>query len=109
MSILARKAESAGGQLIAFNTRTTALSQVCGCGQKRKKRLSERIHACTSGVIMQRDLFSAHLARLVKDDALQVAKARESCPGAEPLLIGFWAGLVTRADGLATGNPKPTR
>ncbi len=107
-SILTRKAESAGGQVIAFNTRTTALWQVCLCGQKRKKRLSERIHACTCGVTMQRDLFSANLARLVKDDALQVAKANQSWLGAEPLLTGFWAGLITCADGLATGNPKPT-
>ncbi|MHB1426813.1 MAG: hypothetical protein ACYC3I_26955, partial [Gemmataceae bacterium] len=34
LSILTRKAESAGGQIIEFNTRTTALSQVCFCGQK---------------------------------------------------------------------------
>ncbi len=77
---------SAGGHVVEFNTRTTALSQICLCGQKHKKRLSERIHACDCGVTMQRDLFSAYLASFVEDDALQVAKAAESWPGAEPLL-----------------------
>ena len=83
VSILTRKAES--GRLgHRIQTLTTALSQVCLWRQNRKKRLSERIHACTRGVMMQRDLFNANLVRLVKDDALQVAKARESWPGAEP-------------------------
>ncbi len=90
LTILARKAERAGGGVIEFNTRTTALSQVCFCGQKHKKRLSERVHACGCGVTMQRDLFSAYWARFVEDDALPVAKARESWPGAEPLLRTAW-------------------
>ena len=90
LTILTRKADRAGGGMTEFNTRTTALSQVCFCGQKHKKRLSERVHGCDGGVTMQRDLFSAHLARFVEDDALQVAKARESWPGAEPLLRTAW-------------------
>ncbi len=90
LTILTRKAESAGGQVIEFNTRTTALSQTCLCGQKHKKRLSERVHACDCGVTMQRDLFSAYLARFVEDDALQVTKAAESWSGAEPLLRTAW-------------------
>ncbi len=94
LTILTRQAESADGQVIEFNTRQAALSQTCSCGQKHKKRLSERVHTCECGVTMQRDLFSAYLARFVEDDALQVAKAHEAWPG---------------ADGLATGHPKPTR
>ena len=90
LTILARKAESAGGQVVEFNTRTTALSQVCFCGQKHKKRLSQRVHDYGCGVTMQRDLFSAYLARFVEDNALQVAKAREFWPGAEPLLRTAW-------------------
>ncbi|MHB1612097.1 MAG: RNA-guided endonuclease TnpB family protein [Sulfobacillus sp.] len=90
LTLLTRKAERAGGQIVEFNTRTTALSQVCLCSQKHKKRLSERIHACDCGVTMQRDLFSAYLARFVEDDALQVAKAFASWPGAEPLLRTAW-------------------
>ncbi len=65
LTILSRKAERAGGGVIEFNTRTTALSQVCFCGQKHKKRLSERVHTCDCGVTMQRDLFSAYLARFL--------------------------------------------
>lgn len=49
LSILTRKAERAGGQVIEFSTYKTALSQVCLCGQKHKKRLSERTHACSCG------------------------------------------------------------
>ncbi len=90
LSLLTRKAERAGGQVIEFNTHTTALSQTCLCGQKHKKRLSERVHVCDCGVTMQRDLFSAYLARFVEDDALQVAKANQSWPGAEPLLRTAW-------------------
>jgi len=90
LSILTRKAESAGGQVIEFNTYKTALSQTCLCGKKHKKRLSERVHTCDCGVTMQRDLFSAYLARFVEDNALQVAKASESWPGAEPLLRMAW-------------------
>ena len=94
LTILTRKAERAGGQIIEFNTRTTALSQVCICGQKHKKRLSERVHACDCGVVMQRDLFSAYLARFVEDDSLQVAKANPSWPGAEPLLRTAWQQAI---------------
>jgi putative transposase len=46
VAILTRKAENAGGQVIAFNTRTTALSQTCVCGRRIPKRLSERVHVC---------------------------------------------------------------
>lgn len=94
LSILTRKAASAGGEVLEFSTRTTALSQVSLCGKKHKKRLSERVHACECGVTTQRDLFSAYLARFVEDDALQVAKARESWPGAEPLLWTAWQQAV---------------
>ncbi|MDA8194675.1 MAG: hypothetical protein M0Z53_11865, partial [Thermaerobacter sp.] len=43
LTILTRKAESAGGQVVEFNTRTTALSQTCVCGRRIPKRLSERV------------------------------------------------------------------
>ncbi len=45
---------------------------------------------------MQRDLFSAHLARSVEEDAFPIAAARASWPGAEPA-----------ADGLGAGHDKP--
>jgi putative transposase len=62
VSVMRRKAESAGGdRLYEFNTKTTALSQTCLCGNHRKKPLSQRVHRCGCGVKQDRDLFSAHL------------------------------------------------
>ncbi len=100
------RAESAGGSVDEFSTRTTALSQVCLCGQKHKKRLSERVHSCDCGVRMQRDLFSAYLARHVKDNLLQVTEANESWSGAEPLLRAAWEQATTTQP--ASGRRKPT-
>ncbi len=88
---LSRKAESAGGRVIAFPTKTTALSQVCQCGRRAKKPLSLRWHECPCGVSAQRDLYSAHLARFVhqtedKTYLLDAGQAASAWPGAEPLL-----------------------
>jgi hypothetical protein len=52
---LTRKAESAGGSVTEFPTQSTALSQMCQCGRKSKKKLSARWHNCTCGVSAQRD------------------------------------------------------
>ncbi len=106
LSILTRKAESAGGKVIEFATRTTALSQVCVCGQKHKKRLSERVHACDCGATMQRDLFSAYLARHVKDNLLPVTEANESWSGAEPLLRTAWGQATINQP--ASGRRMPS-
>lgn len=46
--------------------RTTALSQTCLCGNRRKKPLSQRIHRCDNGVREERDLFSAYLGLHVR-------------------------------------------
>lgn len=105
LSILTRKAESAGGSVEEFSTYHTALSQVCLCGQKHKKRLSERVHACDCGVVMQRDLFSAYLAKHVKDERLQAANAYEHWQGAEPLLRTAWQQAYNQP---ASGRPVPT-
>ena len=91
MERLNRKAESAGGKVIAFPTKTTALSQVCQCGRRAKKPLSLRWHECPCGVIAQRDLYSAHLARFVHQTEdttylLDAGQAASAWPGAEPLL-----------------------
>jgi putative transposase len=62
VELLRRKAESAGGTtLYEYNTRTTALSQTCLCGTKKKKPLSQRVHRCDCGITLDRDLFSAYL------------------------------------------------
>ncbi|WP_317705062.1 zinc ribbon domain-containing protein [Methylomarinovum caldicuralii] len=90
LNLLNRKAESAVGKLVEFPTRTTCLSQVCHCGSRHKKPLSQRIHACGCGVVMQRDLYSAFLARCVEGEDLHVGLARKRWPAAEPLLRAAW-------------------
>jgi putative transposase len=62
VEVMRRKAESAGGaRLYEFNTTTTALSQTCLCGNRKKKPLSQRVHRCGYGITEDRDLFSAYL------------------------------------------------
>ena len=70
VDMLRRKAESAGGQqLYEYNPRTTALSQTCLCGNRRKKPLSQRVHRCECGIRQDRDLFSAYLGLHVHTEA----------------------------------------
>jgi putative transposase len=62
VKMMRRKAESAGGnRLHEYNTKSTALSQTCLCGNRKKKPLSERVHRCGCGIKADRDLFSAYL------------------------------------------------
>ncbi|WAH39315.1 transposase [Alicyclobacillus dauci] len=106
IAILKRKAESAGGQVVEFNTRSTALSQVCLCGQKHKKPLKLRIHDCSCGITMQRDLFSAYLASFVESNRLQVITANDSWSGAEPLLRAAWKQATQNQP--ASGRAMPS-
>jgi hypothetical protein len=65
-----RKAESAGGEhLYEYNPTSTALSQTCLCGDRKKKPLSQRVHRCGCGITEHRDLFSAYLGIHVRRDA----------------------------------------
>jgi putative transposase len=65
-----RKAASAGGdRLFEYTTSTTALSQTCLCGDRKKKPLSQRVHRCACGIKEHRDLFSAYLGLHVRTDA----------------------------------------
>lgn len=105
VSMLRRKAESAGGGVNEFNTRATALSQSCHCGEKHKKPLRQRIHECSCGIVMQRDLYSAYLARFVENDVLQATRANESWTGAEPLLRAAWRRATNQP---ASGRRKPS-
>jgi putative transposase len=69
VDMLRRKAESAGGQqLYEYNPRTTALSQTCLCGNRKKKPLSQRVHRCECGIREDRDLFSAYLGLHVRTE-----------------------------------------
>jgi hypothetical protein len=70
VEMLRRKAESAGGpQLYEYNPPTTALSQTCLCGAKKKKPLSQRVRRCGCGIREDRDLFSAYLGLHVRTEA----------------------------------------
>ena len=86
VSILRRKAESAGGEVIEFSTYQTKLSQTCHCGRIKKKQLSERWHICPCGTEAQRDLYSASLALFVENDQLDTCQAKEAWPVVGPLL-----------------------
>lgn len=59
---LMRKAESAGARVEVIPA-SLRLSQTCICGTIVRKELSERIHRCSCGISVQRDVFSAWLAR----------------------------------------------
>lgn len=60
---LTRKAGYARGRCERISTFQTALSQMCLCGAKKKKPLSQRIHNCDQcGLEAPRDIFSAYLA-----------------------------------------------
>jgi len=84
---LRRKAGNAGAEVHEFDTRSTRLSQVCLCGAIAKKPLSLRWHACACGVgPVQRDLFSAWLARYVVSNRLDAGQAQAAWPGMDSFL-----------------------
>ncbi len=65
-----RKAASAGGdRLYEYSPYTTALSQTCLCGNRKKKPRSQRVHRCGCGIKEHRDLFSAYLGLHVRKGA----------------------------------------
>ena len=105
MNSLKRKAENAGGYLFEFPTQTTKLSQTCHiCEQTVKKRLSKRWHICC-GIRMQRDLYSAFLAKCVGKDtsALEFARAKQLWQGMESIL----SDAISRAKQTAIGKVCP--
>ncbi|MEO1373934.1 MAG: transposase [Cyanobacteria bacterium J06635_10] len=89
-SELTRKAENAGGQLIKFSTKKTALSQTHLDGSRTKKSLRERVHEDVTGIRMHRDIFSAYLSRFVHDESLLIEDAASQYPVMEPLLMEGW-------------------
>jgi len=101
--LLKRKAESADAEAYEFPTRTTRLSQTChGCGTVAKKPLSQRWHICDCGVIAQRDLYSAFLAKCVEGDRLNADRARrEWSEGVDDLLRAALSQAAQPASGLS--------
>ncbi len=107
---LKRKAASAGAKVIEFKTRTTRLSQFShDTGEYVKKPLSQRVHVFTDGGRVQRDLYSAWLARFVEDDRLDVAPLPREWPAAEPLLHRAASSFKQSAIGLGFALPNVLR
>jgi transposase len=105
MKSLKRKAENAGGSLFEFPTQTTKLSQTCHiCEEAFKKSLSKRWHICC-GIEMQRDLYSAFLAKCVDKEtsALDLARAKSLWQGMESIL----SEAISRAKQTAIGKVSP--
>lgn len=88
VSKLIRKAESAGGQVMELNTRRLKMSQYDHqTGACTKKKLSQRWHALgNSDTLVQRDCYSAFLAKNANEDQHNPSRLDKSWAAAEPLL-----------------------
>ena len=108
MEGLRRKAAEAGGGLFEFPTRKTRLSQYDHTTDDYvKKPLSLRVHTLRDGSgEVQRDLYSAFLARFVgAGEDLDAKEAGKAFPGAKPLLGRAASGFGQAAIG--SGFPHP--
>jgi len=72
-----------------ISTHKTALSQMCICGLRKKKSLNERRHVCSCGVNIQRDIFSAFLARYCTKESLDIKSAEKAFSGMYNVLLPF--------------------
>jgi transposase len=108
VAALRRKAEAAGGELVEFSPYRTRLSQFDHTTSAYvKKPLSQRVHVFGDGSEqVQRDLYSAFLARFVVDDVLDARNAAEAFPGAKPLL-GRAASSEEHEAASGMGFPHP--
>jgi putative transposase len=110
MLIARLKAEAAkhGIPVIELSTYATRLSQTCHCGVVKKKPLSQRVHRCECGVVAQRDLYSAWLARFVTDNSLAVDQAQKAWSG-DCARLDAAASALTPLERLADKGSRPTR
>jgi hypothetical protein len=113
VSMIRRKAENAHGYLQEIPTNTTKLSQTCHkCEAQVKKTLNQRWQKCC-GIKMQKDLYSAFLAKccVINKDGKQsldrtIANALWS--GLEPVLNDALLRVVARSHQSAiSGNSVP--
>ena len=110
VSTLTRKAESAGGGVIAISTRKTRLSQACHIsGDYVKKPLSQRYHEFPDGSRVQRDLYSAYLAGCVEANRLDLSHAARGWARAEPLPRRAEIGRRQAASGTDFALPRAIR
>jgi hypothetical protein len=102
---LRRKAANAGAEVDEFPTVSTRLSQVCLCGAIEKKPLLLRWHVCDCGVgPIQRDVFSAWLARYVVNNKLDAGQAQAAWPGEDERLRAASRDIQPT---MGQGQPKP--
>ncbi len=104
-----RKAESAGGGLFEIDPRKTRLSQFDHTTEKYvKKPLSQRTHFFGDGLTepVQRDLYSAFLAKCCTEDCLDIDRVRRIWPGAEPLLRRAMSRTKEPARGKGFAQPR---
>ena len=96
------------GEVFAFPTYTTRLSQVCHkCGTISKKPLSQRWHECECGIVAQRDLYSAFLAMCVEGEQLNAGYAQAAWPGVDTRLQAELSNAQHRAQP-ANGQIAPS-
>jgi len=91
VSLLIRKAASAGGQVVELNTQKLKMSQYDHTtGVCTKKPLSQRWHALggpgEGNLQVQRDCYSAWLAKCVRDNQHKPSQLSSSWAAAKPLL-----------------------
>lgn len=107
---LRRKAESAGGEFRELDTRNLKLSQYDhATGTFAKKPLSQRWHVLGDGPrIVQRDVYSAFLARCVIDNRHHPTHIASMWAAAEPLLRQAGWCRIQPASGEAKAFPTVT-
>lgn len=108
VSTLIRKAESAGGRVVELNTQKLKMSQYDHqTGVCTKKPLSQRWHDLgTAGVLVQRDCYSAFLAKNAIENKHKPSQLEETWAAAKPLLRR--AGLCVEQSESGTRLRVPT-
>ena len=108
ISMLQRKAASAGGGVIEIKTRHTRLSQFDHTtGEYIKKPLSQRVHVFGDGRTepVQRDLYSAFLATCCDTNLLDIPQVKIAWASAEPLLRTAMSSVLQPASGKGFAQP----
>ena len=108
VSTLIRKAESAGGRVVELNTQKLKMSQYDHqTGVCTKKPLLQRWHDLgNTGVLVQRDCYSAFLAKNAIENQHKPSQLEESWAAAKPLLRR--AGLCVEQSESGTRLRVPT-
>ena len=108
VSLLTRKAESAGGKVVELNTLALKMSQYDHITELcTKKPLSQRWHTLgASSTLVQRDCYSAFLAKHLIENQHKSSQLHEGWATAEPLLRR--AGLCVEQSESGTRLRVPT-